>query len=130
MDLFKNNFSIKKNFFWLRWVFVAARRLSLVAVFRASHCGGFSCREAQALGLVGLVVARAQLLRGMWDLPGPRVEPVSPALAGRLFTAEPPGKTPYPFQYIVFWILEPEKPRSDTPPPPSWSPAVSPLQCV
>ena len=74
--------------------------------------------------------AQAQLLRGMWDLPGPGVEPVSPALTGRLFTAEPPGKTPYPFQYIVFWILEPEKPRSDTPPPPSWSPAVSPLQCV
>ena len=26
--------------------------------------------------------ARAWLLRGMWDLPGPGLEPVSPALAG------------------------------------------------
>ena len=43
-------------FFWLHWVFVAARRLSLVVVTRAtlhcgaraSHCGGFSCCGAQA----------------------------------------------------------------------------------
>ena len=26
------------------------------------------------------------------DLPNPGIEPVSPALAGGLFTAEPPGK--------------------------------------
>ena len=36
--------------------------------------------------------SRAQLLRGMWDLPGPGPEPMSPALAGRLSTTEPPGK--------------------------------------
>ena len=42
----------------LRWVFVAVRGLSLVAVSRgysccgaqASHCGGFSCCGARALG--------------------------------------------------------------------------------
>ena len=28
----------------------------------------------------------------MWDLPGPGIEPMSPALAGRFFTTEPPGK--------------------------------------
>ena len=28
----------------------------------------------------------------MWDLPGPGLEPVSPALAGGLLTTEPPGK--------------------------------------
>ena len=28
--------------------------------------------------------SRAQLLRGMWDPPRPGLEPVSPALAGRL----------------------------------------------
>ena len=28
----------------------------------------------------------------MWDLPGPGIEPVSPALAGGFFTNEPPGK--------------------------------------
>ena len=36
--------------------------------------------------------SRAQLLRGMWDLPRPGLESVSPALAGRLSTAVPPGK--------------------------------------
>ena len=35
---------------------------------------------------------RAQLLRGMWDLPRPGLEPASPALAGRLSTTVPPGK--------------------------------------
>ena len=37
----------------------------------------------------------AQLLRGMWDLPRPGLEPVSPALAGRFSTTEPPGKPQY-----------------------------------
>ena len=36
--------------------------------------------------------SRAQLLRGMWDPPRPGLEPVSPALAGRLSTTGPPGK--------------------------------------
>ena len=36
--------------------------------------------------------SRAQLLRGMWDLPRPALEPVSPALAGRFSTTAPPGK--------------------------------------
>ena len=36
--------------------------------------------------------SRAQLLRGMWDLPRPELEPVSPALAGRFSTTVPPGK--------------------------------------
>ena len=29
----------------------------------------------------------------MWDLPEPGIESVSPALAGRFFTAGPPGKS-------------------------------------
>ena len=36
--------------------------------------------------------SRAQLLRGMWDLPRPGLEPVSPALAGRFSTTAPAGK--------------------------------------
>ena len=36
--------------------------------------------------------SRAQLLRGMWDLPRPGLEPASPALASRLSTTAPPGK--------------------------------------
>ena len=34
----------------------------------------------------------AQLLHGMWDLPRPGLESVSPALAGGLSTTAPPGK--------------------------------------
>ena len=33
--------------------------------------------------------SRAQLLRGMWDLPRPGLEPVSPALASRFLTTVP-----------------------------------------
>ena len=36
--------------------------------------------------------SRAQLLCGMWDPPRPGLEPMSPALAGRLSTTVPPGK--------------------------------------
>ena len=36
--------------------------------------------------------AQAQLLRGRWDLTRSGTEPMSPALAGRFFTAELPGK--------------------------------------
>ena len=41
--------------------------------------------------------SRAQLLCGMWDLPRPGLEPVSPALAGRLSTTAPAGKPKEPF---------------------------------
>ena len=36
--------------------------------------------------------SRAQPLCGMWDLPGPGHEPVSPASASGLSTTAPPGK--------------------------------------
>ena len=36
--------------------------------------------------------SRAQSLHGMWHLPRPGLEPVSPALAGRFSTTAPPGK--------------------------------------
>ena len=32
----------------------------------------------------------------MWDLPGPGLKPVSPALAGGFLTTEPPGKPTKP----------------------------------
>ena len=45
-------------YFWLPWVFITGRGLSLVVArgatlccsARASHCGGFSCWGAQAPG--------------------------------------------------------------------------------
>ena len=89
--------------------------------------------------------SRAQLLHGMWDLPRPGLEPVSPALAGRFSTTAPPGK-PYPlffrffsrighyriefpvlysrpllviyFIYIVVCICQSQFPNLSLPPPP------------
>ena len=85
------------GFLQLRWVGAPLR-----CGARASHCGGFSCCGARALGAwASVVVARglsscgsqAELLRGMWDLPRPGLEPVSPDLAGRFLTPAPPGKS-------------------------------------
>ena len=49
-------------YFWLRWVFVAARGLSLVAAsggYSSLLCTGFSCCGARALGTrASVVVAR------------------------------------------------------------------------
>ena len=79
---------------------------------QASHCRGFSCCGAWALGAWDSVVvvhglsscgsralehrlsscgAWAYSLCGMWDRPGPGLEPVSPALAGGFLTTVPPG---------------------------------------
>ena len=35
----------------------------------------------------------------MWDLPGPGLEPMSPALAGGFLTTAPPGK---PYNQLIF----------------------------
>ena len=48
----------------------------------------------------------AKLLRGMWDLPRPGLEPVSPALAGRFSTTAPPGKPLSLNFYGAFWNAE------------------------
>ena len=48
--------------------------------------------------------SRAQLLCGMWDLPRPGLEPVSPASAGRLATTAPPGK-PTDFGFLFYFFL-------------------------
>ena len=36
--------------------------------------------------------AQVYLIHGMWDLPGPGIKPMSPALSGSFFVAGPPGK--------------------------------------
>ena len=51
--------------------------------------------------------SRTQFLHGMWDLPRPGLEPVSPALAGRLPTTAPPGKPLSAYlliSIIIIWI--------------------------
>ena len=45
--------------------------------------------------------SRAQLLHGMWDLPRPGLEPMSPALAGRFSTTAPPGKPVFSFYHTL-----------------------------
>ena len=57
-------------------------------------CGLSSCGSRAPERRLSSRGARAQLLRGMWDPPGPGLKPVSPALAGRLPTTVPPGKSP------------------------------------
>ena len=42
----------------------------------------------------------AYLLCGMWNLPGPGIGPVSPTLAGGLFTTETSGEPIYIYIYI------------------------------
>ena len=64
-------------YFWLSWVFIAARGLSLVAASggysscsaRASHCGGSSCFRAQTLSAWASVVVACGLSScGSWAL--------------------------------------------------------------
>ena len=45
----------------------------------------------------------------MWDLPGPGIKPMSPALAGGFFTTEPPGKPTYHYNELLFLFI-PQKP--------------------
>ena len=71
---------------------------SIVVAHGLSSCGSraLECR----LSSCG---AWALLLRGTWDLPGPGLEPVSPALAGGFLTPVPPGKP----QDLIFLSLIP-----------------------
>lgn len=123
--LFKNFIMYLFVYFWLHWVFDAAwaflqlRRVGLLSScsVQASHCGGSSCCEAEALGCMGFRSC-STWAQWLW-LPGSRAtaqQPwhiglaalqhvrssqtrdrtqMSPALADRLFTTEPPGKPTY-----------------------------------
>ena len=66
---------------------------SLVAEHRLQTCRLSNCGS------------RAQLFCGMWDLPRPGLEPMSPALAGRFSTTVPPGKPQSPLLFISFISL-------------------------
>ena len=86
--------------------------------------GGFFCCRARALGTraSGVVVlglsscgTRAELLLGMWELPGPGLEPVSPALAGGFLTTVPPG-TSQTYDSLTLCELHPALPCSKSPP--------------
>ena len=97
-------------YFWLCWVFVSVRGLSLAVAgggHSSSRCAGLSLSRPLLLRSTGsrragsvIVAHGSSLLCGMWDLPRPGLEPVSPALAGRLSTAAPPGKPPTSFLMV------------------------------
>ena len=102
-------------YFWLHWVFITVRGLSLLVAsggYSSLWCAGFSLWWLLLLRSTGSRYAGfsscgtwalehrlsscgswAYLLHGMWDLPGPGHEPVSPALAGGFLTTAPPGKS-------------------------------------
>ena len=63
-------------------------RASVVVAHGLSSCGSWALEHR--LSRCG---AQASLLRSTCDLPGPGIEPVSPAMAGRFLTAVPPGKS-------------------------------------
>ena len=106
-------------YLWLCWVFVSVRGFSLVAA-----SGGHSSSQCVGLSLSQPLVAehrlqtrrlsncgpRAQPLHGMWDLPRPGLEPVSPALAGRLSTTAPPGKPCFTFFFSSCFLSIHEHP--------------------
>ena len=78
-------------------LFIAARGpLTVAASLVAEH--SLQTRRLSNCG------SRAQLLHGMWALPRPGLEPVSPALAGRFSTTAPPGK-PYRVLSINIYVM-------------------------
>ena len=106
-------------YFWLRWVFVAARRLSLVAAsggYSLLWCVGFSlwwllllrstgsrstgfssCGSWALERRLSSCGARAQLLCGMWDPPGPGLEPVPPGTGRRILNRSATREIPISF---------------------------------
>ena len=109
-------------YFWLCWVFVAPCGLSLVAASRGYllRCEGFLLQWLLLLQSTGSRVhglgscsTWAQLLCGMWDLPGSGIEPVSPALAGGFFTTKPPGKPLRAFQREGERLLRMQSPQGE-----------------
>ena len=77
------------------------------------HMGFSSCGSRALECRLSSCGARAHLLHGMWDLPGPGLEPVSPALVGRFLTTEPPGKPSFIYSSVYLLI-----PNSQFIPPP------------
>ena len=71
--------------------------VSVVAVLGLSSCGSQTLKHR-----LNSCDAQAELLCRMWDLPGPGIKPMPPALAGGFFTTEPPGRHFYTFNSVQF----------------------------
>ena len=117
-----------RELLWLCCVLVAVRvflwspRAGATLQSRSSGFSlrGFSSRSsgARARGLQkcvsptpstgSVLVVRASLFQGLWDLPGPGIDPLPPALAGEFFTTEPTREALYQsliaqFSQLVKW---------------------------
>ena len=85
----------------------SGERATLGCRVQASHCGGLSRVEHRLCGLWAPGVAawglqstgsvavwrELQLLHSMWYLPGPGIQPMSPAFVGRFLSTVPAGKS-------------------------------------
>ena len=71
---------------------VAENRLEGVGASVVAACGLSSYGSWALDHRLSSCGAGAKLLSSMWDPPRSGIEPMSPALAGRFFTTEPPGK--------------------------------------
>ena len=78
---------------------IVASQATLPSSVWASHCDSISCWRAWALECVGFCSYV------MWNLPGSGIKAVSPALAGRFFTMEPPGKPKAHFLQVTAVIF-------------------------
>ena len=88
-------------------LFVAVRRLLIkVSSLVVEH--RFQARGLQQLwhAVFSSCGMRALLLHGMWDLPRPGLEPVSPALAGGFLTTLPPGQSYHRILNIVLCAVQ------------------------
>ena len=72
-------------------------------------CGLSSCASWALEHRLSSCGTRASLLHGMWDLPGPGLEPMSPALAGGFLTTVPPGKSLSPVTFKTHVHLKSHK---------------------
>ena len=108
-SFFKNNFILAVLVFhWCTRAFFSCGGQGLLSSSSAwaSHCSGFSCCRAQALGCVTCSSCGSQTLEHRLSssdtaLPGPGIKLVSPALASIFFTTEPPRKPTSVF-YVFF----------------------------
>ena len=73
-------------------VVVASRGYSLLGAWTLGHMDFSSCSSWVPEHRFSSCSAWALFLCSTWDLPGPGIEPMSPALADGFFTIEPPGK--------------------------------------
>ena len=94
--LFKNIYT----YFWLRWAFISEQGHSLAAACGLLTAAPLPVTEHR-LCLPGLqwlqransVVVAHGLFSCTWSLPGPAIEPMSPALTGRFLPTVPPGRS-------------------------------------